>query len=99
MSYLSVGSAAQGVQLKVQELILKLSDSQVITKTGTSSVVTIDCGQDVESVVQALFIDDSAGTIAPVAVANRSVSGQNVTLTLSAEMLANDSVRLCFIVA
>jgi len=97
MSYLSTGSAAQAVQLQVQELIVNINDSQVVSTS--ASTVTIDCGQEVASVKEALFIDNSAGTIAPVVAASQSISGSNVTLTLSAALAADDSVRLCFVVA
>lgn len=94
MSYLSVGSDAQRVQLKVEELIVQLSDSSIVSVSG--STATIDVQQTISSVVCAEFIDDSAGTIAPVAAANRVVSGSTVTLTLSAPLVAADSIRLCF---
>ena len=94
MSYLSVGSDAQRVQLQVEELIVQIGDTSVVSTSG--STATIDCGQTVTSVVEALFIDNSAGTIAPVVAADRVVSGSQVTLTLSAPFAANDSIRLCF---
>ncbi len=96
MAYLSQGSSAQAVQLKVQELIVNINDTAVVSTSG--STATIDCGQDVVSVKEALFVDNSAGTIAPVVAASQSISGSNVTLTLSAALAANDSIRLCFVV-
>lgn len=103
MSYLSQGSAAQGVQLKVQELVLGVNhagaiiDSAVMSASG--STVTIDVGQTISYVTNALFIDNSAGTVAPVAYANRVVSGTTVVLTLSAAAAADDTIILYFVVS
>lgn len=94
MAYLSKGASAQAVQLKVQELIVSNKDTAIVSTSGSD--VSIDCGQDVLLVREALFIDNSAATIAPVVAANQSISGSVVTLTLSAPLAANDSVRLCF---
>ena len=97
MSYLSQGSAAQFVELKVQEMFVQLSDSAVVSITA-GSVATIDCGQNIEVVRGAIFIDDSAATYAPVTAANRSISGSTVTLTLSAAMTSADAIALYFVV-
>lgn len=103
MSYLSVGSAAQGVELKVQELVLGVNhagniiDGAVMTASG--STVTIDVGQPISYVTNALFIDNSAATVAPVTYANRVVSGNTVVLTLSAAAAADDTVILYFVVS
>lgn len=94
MSYLSVGSDAQRVQLKVEELVVQLADSSIVAVSG--STATIDVQQTISSVVCATFIDDSAATNAPVTAANRVVSGSTVTLTLSAPLAAADAIRLCF---
>lgn len=95
MSYLSQGSETQGIQLIVQELIVNISDPIV---TVSASTATIDCGQAIASVREALFIDDSAGTVAPVQAANQVVSGTTVKLTLSAPMAVNDAINLYFTV-
>lgn len=103
MSYLSQGSSAQGVQLKVQELVLGVNhagaiiDTAVMTASG--STVTIDVGQTISYVTGALFIDNSAATVAPVTYANRVVSGSTVVLTLSAAAAADDVVILYFVVS
>lgn len=96
MSFLSKDSAVQEVQLKVQELCVKLSDNQVVSTSG--STATIDVQEDIKEIRSALFIDDSAGTCAPVAASNRSVSGSSVTLTLSAALAAADSIVLKYVV-
>src|SRR6185369_1199244 len=93
--YLSTGSGTQFVELNVQELIVVITDPIVTTSASTA---TIDCGQTIKTVREALFIDNSAGTVAPVVAANRSVSGTTVTLTLSAAFAANDAINLYFTV-
>lgn len=94
MSYLSVGSDAQRVQLTVEELVVQITDTAIVTTS--ASTITIDCQQTVTFVVEALFVDDSAGTVAPVSVANTTISGTTVKLTLTAPFATGDSVRLCF---
>jgi len=97
MSYLSNDASVQRVQLKVQELCVKLSDNEIVSTSG--STATIDVQQDISEVRSALFIDDSAGTSAPVVASNRSVSGSSVVLTLSAPLAAADSIILKYVVA
>lgn len=92
MPYVSLGYAAQEAQLQVQQLNVSLEDNSVVSTSG--STATINCGQAVQEVRSCLFIDDSAGTVAPVTAANTTVSGSNVTLTLSAAMAAHDELRL-----
>ena len=94
-SFLSQGSSTQFVELNVQELIVIITDP-IVTTSG--STATIDCGQAINTVREALFIDDSAGTVAPVVFSNRVISGTTVTLTLSAPMAVNDSIMLYFTV-
>lgn len=100
MSYLSQGSSAQFVELKVQELVVSMNHAGAIEDpilTTSGSTATIDCGQNIDEVRCALFNDNSAGTIAPVVFANRVISGSTVTLTLSAAMAADDSITLYFV--
>lgn len=97
MSYLAKNSAVQGLQLSVQEIVCQLGDNQVVSTSG--STATINVGENISAVRQALFCDDSAGTNAPVVASNRSVSGSQVVLTLSAALAAADSIRLSYVVA
>lgn len=97
MSYQSKDSAVQQVQLKVQEVCVKMSDSQVVSTSG--STATIDLGEPIGEIRSAIFVDDSAGTAAPVAAANRSVSGNQVVLTLSAAMAAADAIDLKYVIS
>lgn len=95
MSFYLKDSQAQGIELKVQELVVKSLDS-IVTTSG--STATIDVGQTISEVRGALFIDDSAGTSAPVTAANRAVSGTTVTLTLSAALASADAIVLYVVV-
>lgn len=97
MSYQAKDEAVQSVQLKVQELVVKLSDNQVIS--ASASDVTIDVQESIAEVRCALHMDDSAGTIAPVVAANQLISGTSVKLTLSAAMAAADCIVLKYVVS
>ena len=96
MSYLSKDSLVQDLQLKVQELTVKLADNAIVSTSG--STATIDVQEDIVEVRCALFVDDSAGTAAPVVASNRSVSGSSVTLTLSAALAAADCIVIKYVV-
>ena len=80
MSFLSQGFGQQFVEDKVQELYLQLQDSAVIAVSG--STCTIDCGETIQAVRGILYVNDTAGTITPVVVANRSFTGEIITCTL-----------------
>jgi hypothetical protein len=97
MSYQAKDSGVSSVQLKVQELCLKLSDVSVVSTSG--STATIDIQETISEIRSAIFVDDSAGTAAPVVASNRSVSGTQVVLTLSAAMAAADSIILKYVVS
>lgn len=97
VSYLPKDSLVQDLALKVQELSVKLSDSAVVSTSG--STATIDVKETIDHVRCALFIDDSAGTSAPVVASNRSVSGTQVVLTLSAPLAAADCIVLKYVVS
>lgn len=97
MSYMSKNPSVQDIQLKVQELCVKLSDTAVVTTSG--STATINVQENIDHVRSAIFIDDSAGTAAPVVASNRSVSGSSVTLTLSAALAAADAIVLKYVVS
>lgn len=94
--FISKSSSVLSVQNKVQQLVVKLSDSAVVSSSGLT--VTINVGEEIEEVRSALHVDDSAGTVAPVAAANRSVSGTSVVLTLAAAMTDADCIILSHVV-
>lgn len=89
MSYQAKDSNVFGTQLSVQEVTVQLGNPICST---SGSTVTINFQETLAAVQDALFIDDSAGTCAPVTFANRAISGSSVTLTLSAPLAANDAV-------
>ena len=96
MSYLSKDSGVQGVQLKVQELSLKLGDP-CLSVSGVTAVV--DVKETIQEVRSALHIDDSAGSALVVAAASRVVSGTQVTLTLAAAPTAADCIIVKYVIA
>jgi hypothetical protein len=93
MAYLSLGSDAQRVELSVQELIVNLADTSIVTTSG--STVTIDFQNTINYVKGAIHIKDGSASPLTVSVANQSVSGTTVTLTLTAALAANDVIRVC----
>ncbi len=97
MSFLSTNSAVQDVQLKVQSLVVKKADNQICSTSAQTA--TIDVGQTISEVRCALFVDDSAGTSAPVVASNRTVSGSTVTLTLGAALATADAIVLEYVIA
>jgi len=97
MSYQSKDDAVLGVQLKVQEVCVKLGDRQLVSVSGL--VATVDLGEEVSEVRAALIIDDSAGTVDIVAAADRVVSGTTVALTLAAALAADDCIVLKYVIA
>lgn len=94
ISYQPKQSQVYAAQLSSQELVLKLSDDQIVSVSGSDAIINV--GQPIDSVQCALFIDDSAATCAPVVVSKQTVSGNEVTLTLSAPLAANDAIILKF---
>ena len=96
-SYLSTDSAVQALEIKVQEIVVKLSDNQVCSQD-VPGVLLIDVGQTISEVRAALFLDDSAATLLPVVAANQVIAGSTVSLTLSATMAAADAVILDYVI-
>lgn len=90
MSYQAKDSSVFGTQLSVQEVTVQLGNPIISATSG--STITINFQETLASVAAVLFVDDSAGTVAPVAAANRTVSGSTLALTLSAALAANDAV-------
>jgi hypothetical protein len=98
MSYQSNDSAILAQQLKVQELVIRFADIGLYTVA--TNVISIPVGENVGAIVYAQFLDNSAGTMAPVVAANRSiVSDQVITLDLGAAIAANDVVVVKYIIA
>jgi len=97
MSYQSNQPQVLDLQLKVQELVVQLGDTGVLSGTGTS--ITVDVGQAIGKVISARHVDDSAAAILVVAAANRAVSGNTVVLTLAQALTAADSITIQYVVA
>lgn len=96
ISYQSKDSAVLGLQLKVQELCVKLADAQVVSVAGL--VVTIDVKEAVSEVRSAIHCDDSVG-LSLIAQAGIAISGSQVALTLSNALAAADSIMIKYVVA
>ena len=97
ISYQPKDAAVQGIQLKVQELVLKKADKQVVSTSGSD--VTIDLKEPVLEVRAAIVCDDSVG-IYMIAQAGIDLSVANkVTLGLSAPLADEDSIILKYVIA
>jgi hypothetical protein len=94
ISYQPKDASVQGLQLKVQELVLKESDS-IVSVSGLD--VTIDLKEPVSEIRAAIVCDDSVG-IYMIAQAGIDLSVANkVTLTLSAALADNDCIVLKYV--
>lgn len=89
MSFNSKAAEVLNLQNSVEEVSIKLGDA-IATPSG--STVAVDLGETIKAISSVIFIDDSAGTAAPVTFANQAISGTVVTLTLSAALAVHDAV-------
>lgn len=96
MAFESKDSAVLGVQLKVQELTVKLGDPCVSV---SGSTATIDVKEPIAEVRSCTFTDDSAATSAPVVASSRVITGTQVVLTLSAALAVNDAIIMRYVIA
>lgn len=101
ISYQPKQAQVQSVQLKVQQLVLTLSDTEVVTKAASPSTdVTINIGEVIQEVRAALFCNDSAPAVELVDKANIDLAvAKKITLTLSEEMTADDSLIIDYVVS
>jgi hypothetical protein len=97
ISYQSKDDAVLGLQLKVQELCVKMSDVAVLS-VGSGTDVTIDVKEPVGEVRAALHCDDDVGVYL-IAQAGIAISGSQITLTLSAAIADDDSIIVKYVVA
>lgn len=96
ISYQPKDAAVQGLQLKVQELVVKKADTQMVSVAGLD--VTVDLKEPVQEVRAAIVCDDSVG-IYMIAQAGINLSVANkVTLTLSAALADNDCIILKYVI-
>lgn len=97
MSYVSNQSGVQQVQLKVQEIHCKLSDTQVCSSSSWD--LTIDVGQIVGEVRLFTFFDDSATTNLPRQAASITFpTTSTVKIALGATPAAADSFHMYYTV-
>jgi endonuclease V-like protein UPF0215 family len=96
ISYQPKDATVQAVQLKVQELVVKKSDTQLVTVDGLD--VTINFKEPVVEVLAALICDDSVG-LYMIAQSGIAISGNEVTLTLSAALADEDTIIVKYVLA
>jgi hypothetical protein len=73
ISYQPKDSSVQAQQLKVQELVLQSSDTQIVSISGSDTVISLGEVLDYNAkngVKVALLCDNSAGTVTKIALAN-----------------------------
>jgi hypothetical protein len=95
-SYQSKDSGVQSVQLKVQELCLNLSDTAVISSSG--STVTIDFKEPVKEFRSVVFQKASDGSLSGAPFVGASTTGNATTFTLAAPMAAGDSITIKYVI-
>ena len=93
MSFQAKNSAIQDRQLKVQELVIQHGSPLYEVSGGD---VVIDIGENVKSVECCHLSDDSAGAIVVIPQADISISGSEITATVT--IAANDRLILKYIV-
>ena len=97
MSYLSSDSNIQGLQLAVQQLVVKSSDVALVSSQSAASI-TLDLKQPIQEVRAALFCDDSANTVDLAAATIGSPDSTLVTVVCSASITTDDTIILNYIV-
>jgi hypothetical protein len=97
VSYQSKDSGVQEVCLAVQELTLQLANNQVVSTSG--STVTISINEQITNVANVVHYKDSDSSIHYIPTANRTISGSQVTVTLTAALAAADALYIAYSVA
>jgi hypothetical protein len=96
MSFPSKSPLVLDNQLKVQKLVVKLSDSFV---SASAAVATISMGEPIKEVRSAIFCDDSGPTAQLIAQSGINLATANtIIVTCSATIAANDSIILEYVV-
>lgn len=105
VSFQAKGNAQLNQQLRVQELVVSAADVSLFNANSGDAVILIQ--EPVAKVISALFQDDSAASIAPVAAASISIvdsvaftaGGDKGGIKLASTALAaNDCVIVKYIV-
>jgi hypothetical protein len=94
-SFQSKDSLVLGVQLKVQELVVKKADAALVSVSGLD--VTVDVKEPVKEVRSAIHCDDSVG-LSLIAQAGIVISGSQMTLTLSNALADNDCIIVKYVI-
>lgn len=93
ISYQSKDDAVLGLQLKVQELCVKKSDTGIVSLSGND--VLIDVKETVGDIRCAIHCDGAG----PALVVPASKSGSVITVTLAAPLGASESVIVKYVIA
>lgn len=104
ISYQPKDSSTQGIALRVQELNVKLSDTSIVSQSG--SAVTINVNEPINEVRTAsLFLGATfnAGTVTAIAIVDPTTgsvttNGKGIKVTLSTAMLAADTLTCRYVV-
>lgn len=94
ISYQSKDDAVLGLQLKVQELCVKKSDTSIVTVSGND--VLIDVKETVGDIRCAIHCDAAGPSLALVSA---SKSGSVITVSLGAPIGASDSIIVKYVIA
>lgn len=94
-SFQSKDSLVLGVQLKVQELVVKKSDAALVSVNGLD--VTVDVKEPVKEVRCAIHCDDSIG-LSLIAQAGIAISGSQMTFSLSNALADADSIMIKYVI-
>lgn len=96
ISYQSKDSAVQNVQLKVQELCLKLSDTAVIT--ASASTVTVNVQEPIQEIRSVVHQKASDGSLNGLPFTSHVTSGSTSVITLDTAMAAGDSLTIKYVI-
>lgn len=92
ISYQSKDSAVLGLQLKVQELCVKKSDTGVVSVSGND--VIIDVKEPVKEIRCAIHCDGAG----PALVVPAAKAGSQITVTLAAPLGASECVIVKYVI-
>jgi DNA-binding protein YbaB len=100
ISYQPKQTQVQAVQLKVQQLVLKSTDNEVLSGAG-STTITVTFGQAIEEIRACIHLDDSAPDVLLVPQSDIVFNGAKTvaTITLSAALEADKDVLIIDYVA
>jgi hypothetical protein len=97
ISYQPKDSVVQAAQLKVQELVLKKADTQIVSVNGLD--VTIDVKELVSECLAAIVLDDSVGIYMIAQAGIDLATPKKIILTLSAALADEDTIIVKYVVS